>query len=240
MAHRGASAEAPENTLEAFDLALERGADALELDVRQGAAGALAVIHDATLDRTTGAEGPVAERTGEELRRAGVPLFPDVLGRYPDVELTVDVKDPAAVPGVARLLEERERTGSTVLYAEHGTRLAAFRGYPGRRATSTRQALRLALLDRWIPGLPRGRFPEVVHTPPRRWGVPVVTEGFVDAVHRAGRSVQVWTVDEPARLLRFAQWGVDAIVTNDVRTAARLFSQDSTPGDGDGDQPAPS
>ncbi|HEY7614826.1 MAG TPA: glycerophosphodiester phosphodiesterase family protein, partial [Gemmatimonadales bacterium] len=68
IAHRGASAEAPENTLPAFEAATKGGADAFELDVRLTADGAPVVIHDATLDRTTDRMGPVRGLTLAELR----------------------------------------------------------------------------------------------------------------------------------------------------------------------------
>ena len=70
VAHRGASAAAPENTMEAFRLGIEAGADAVELDVHLTADGELAVIHDDTLDRTTDRSGPVAELTMGEIREA--------------------------------------------------------------------------------------------------------------------------------------------------------------------------
>lgn len=70
VAHRGSSATAPENTIEAFRLAAEAAADAIELDVHLTADGQLAVIHDETLDRTTDRTGAVAELTMDEIRRA--------------------------------------------------------------------------------------------------------------------------------------------------------------------------
>lgn len=223
VAHRGAAAEAPENTMEAFDLAVELGADALELDVRRAADGALAVIHDATLDRTTVASGPVSGRTGPELESLGVPLLRDVLRRHPHLPVTVDVKDGEATPAVVEALRELDRVERTVLYVEDGTDLPSFRSYPGPRATSTRQAARFALLERWVPGRPGRGFPEVIHTALRWKGLPVVTPGSVRAAHRNGREVQVWTVNDPARLRRLARWGVDALVTDDVRRAVELF-----------------
>ena len=92
IAHRGAAAEAPENTIEAFDLSVFLGADALELDVQQAGDGTLVVIHDSTVDRTTEADGPVAGFGGAELERLGVPALEEVLERYGGVEITVDVK----------------------------------------------------------------------------------------------------------------------------------------------------
>src|SRR5688572_6117496 len=85
VAHRGASAERPENTLAAFARAADLGADAVEFDVRVTADGRGVVLHDDTLDRTTDGEGPLAKRTLAEVRglRAGgepVPTVEEALG----------------------------------------------------------------------------------------------------------------------------------------------------------------
>jgi len=66
-AHRGGAALRPENTIVSFDHGLSLGADGLELDVHLSRDGVVVVHHDATLDRTTGARGPIAQRTAEEL-----------------------------------------------------------------------------------------------------------------------------------------------------------------------------
>jgi glycerophosphoryl diester phosphodiesterase len=82
FAHRGGSALAPENTMEAFDRGLAVGADGLELDVHLSRDGVVVVHHDQTLDRTTSLKGPIADRTADELRSAAVPTLADVLARY--------------------------------------------------------------------------------------------------------------------------------------------------------------
>lgn len=227
MAHRGAAAEAPENTLDAFALAVELGADEFELDVRRSADDVLVVIHDPTLERTTTATGPVAGLTAESLARLAIPALETVFDRWRDVPMTVDVKEPELTARVVALIEAFGRVERTVLYVEEGVRRDDFRGYAGRRATSTGQALRLALL-RWLPGVPGRGFPELVHTPRWRYGIPVVTPGFVADVHAHGREVQVWTVDDPSLMLRLAEWGVDAIVTNDVRAARTWLGPGTT------------
>ena len=126
VAHRGASRQAPENTMEAFKLGVEAGADAIELDVHLTADGQLAVIHDDTLDRTTDATGSVAGTTMDEIRRAdagarfsrdddaglpfagrglGVPTLPEVLAWLPDkVGLVVEIKARAAADAVVDAL----------------------------------------------------------------------------------------------------------------------------------------
>src|SRR5919204_389354 len=125
VAHRGASAGAPENTADAFELAIRHGADALELDVRLSADGVPVVIHDATLDRTTDGQGPVSGRTAAELQRldAGarftrdggrtfpfrgqgsrIPTLADVLRAFPEVPLLVEIKEVGAQRAVREVL----------------------------------------------------------------------------------------------------------------------------------------
>lgn len=128
VAHRGASGQAPENTLEAFGLAVEAGADAIELDVHLTADGELAVIHDETLDRTTDRAGAVAELTMDEIRQADagaafggeggeypfrgrgltVPTLPEVLDWLPDgLGLVVEIKSRSAPDAVVDALRGR-------------------------------------------------------------------------------------------------------------------------------------
>jgi glycerophosphoryl diester phosphodiesterase len=122
VAHRGASAQAPENTMEAFRLGVAAGADAVELDVHLTADGQLAVIHDDTLNRTTDRSGPVASMTMDEVRQADagarfarpddaglpfageglrVPTLPEVLEWLPaDIGLVVEIKARSAPDAV--------------------------------------------------------------------------------------------------------------------------------------------
>lgn len=233
VAHRGASAEAPENSLEAFALAMELGADAIELDVRRTADGVLLVVHDATLDRTTGATGVIARLSGPKVARARqangepIPRLEDVLRRFPSVEITVDVKEPGAADDVVRLIRSLGRVEATILYVEDGTDTEAFRGYEGRRATSTMQARRLAADLDWLSAARPREIPEVVHTPLRDGRTPIVTREFVRRVRESGRSVQVWTIDDLATAAKLAASGVDGIITNDVRGMRALTGGDA-------------
>lgn len=126
LAHRGASVQAPENTLAAFRLAVEQGADGIKLDVHRTADMQLAVIHDETVDRTTDGTGNVRDLSMDEIRRfdagarfvaeddsewAGrglrVPTLPEVLDWLPDgIRLVVELKPRAAAAAAAEALRE--------------------------------------------------------------------------------------------------------------------------------------
>ena len=128
VAHRGASAQAPENTMEAFRLGVEAGADAIELDVHLTADGQLAVIHDDTLDRTTDRTGAIRDLTMDEIRQADagarfsrgddsghpfrgrglrVPTLAEVLEWLPDgVGLVIEIKARAAAEAVVEALRD--------------------------------------------------------------------------------------------------------------------------------------
>ena len=133
FAHPGASGYAPENTLHAFELALQQGADALELDVRLTRDGAAVVMHDETVDRTTSLSGPVRSHTLAELRLgdagawftpdrgrthpfagAGVrvPTLAEVLWSFPSVPVLIEVKEPEVQEAVRRGLVEENASGS--------------------------------------------------------------------------------------------------------------------------------
>jgi glycerophosphoryl diester phosphodiesterase len=234
IAHRGSSAESPENTLPAFEAAVRHGADAIELDVRLTADGAPVVIHDATLDRTTDRTGPLAALTLAELRTvdAGwhftpdsgrthpcrgshhrIPTLGEVLWAFPKLNLLVEIKEPAAQEAVRRVLVQEDATARCVVASEHREALLAFDEPPFLRGASAPEIsalYRAALLRRRVPAAGYG----LLSVPLRYRGLPVPTSGFVAAARANGCAVHVWTVDSPDTARRLWRRGVSGIVTN--------------------------
>lgn len=119
VGHRGAAAYEPENTLPAFERSIADGAVATELDVFLSKDGAVVVMHDPTLDRTTSLSGRVDEHTREELVAAGVPMLEDVAdltkGR---TVLVVEIKAGDGIePKVAEIIREREMEAETIIFS---------------------------------------------------------------------------------------------------------------------------
>jgi glycerophosphoryl diester phosphodiesterase len=217
FAHRGGSALAPENTIRAFDNGVALGADGLELDVHLSRDGIVVVHHDRLLDRTTALRGPIAWRDAAELRRAEVPSLAEVLGRYRDRRIIVEMKVnhpelAAATLDVIRAAGAVER----VCLGSFGRRvLRAARAIEPNIATSgAREEVRLALYRSWVRW-PVSRTGYCGYQIPEYAGrTRVVSPRFVDDAHRAGLGVQVWTVDTAEAAHRLLGWGVDALITD--------------------------
>jgi glycerophosphoryl diester phosphodiesterase len=244
FAHRGGSALGPENTLAAFDRGAAAGADGLELDVQLSADGVVVVCHDPTLDRTTNRTGRLAGLTADELARVdagyrftdgrgtfgfrnqgvGIPTLAEVLGRYPDLLVIVEMK--VDVPEMGRAVAEVVRAAGAaerVCAAGYGLRsLGAARAALPEMATSAcHPEVRMALYRSWA-GWPVARVPYGGYQVPEHaaW-LRVVSPRFVRHAHRAGLKVQVWTVDEEADMTRLLQWGVDGLISNCPDVAVR-------------------
>ena len=234
IAHRGASGSAPENTVPAFELAVETGADALELDVRLTGDGVPVVLHDAVLDRTTDRKGPLRNFTLEQLRDvdagarftadagrthpfrgAGVrvPTLQEVLRAFPEMPCMVEIKEPEAQEAVRQVVLEERAVDRCVLAAEHHAALAVFREPPFATAASGAEigALYRSVLFRRLPASVPYR---CLSVPLRHRGLPVPTRGFVAVARRLGCPVHVWTINEPATARLLWSRGVTGVVTN--------------------------
>lgn len=249
VAHRGASARAPENTMEAYRLAVEAGADAIELDIHLSQDGQLAVIHDDTVDRTTDGAGSVTGFNMDTLRQfdagarftapngstpyAGkglkIPTLPEVLDWLPgDIGLVVEIKARAAVPAVIDALRDQpvrlENRASVISFDEV--------------AIDEAHAL--------DPGLPTGYLlvPTQPLEPALRWAV----EHGHTAVHpwdgdlgmdpapalaqamAYGRQLGSYVVNDPGRMKHLAVYGLWGFVTDVPDVAREALGPRTTPG----------
>lgn len=219
IAHRGASAEAPENTLAAFDLAARLGVDAFELDVRKSADDVPVVMHDRTVTRTTALRGRVAAHSAADLARAGVPALADVLEAFPSMPVLVEVKEPGVQALTAEVIRRANARGRCVVASEYHVALAVFRTPAFLVAASGREITRawLSAQLRIRPEASRSQ-PYVCASVPRRHrGVTIPTRRFVRMLHARGIAVHVWTVDDEARALALWAHGVNGILTNNPR-----------------------
>ncbi|MDB4966390.1 MAG: Glycerophosphoryl diester phosphodiesterase [Myxococcales bacterium] len=216
-AHRGASAERPENTMAAFRRAVELGVDALELDIHATADGVLVVSHDGDGRRRAGVDRRIGDLTWAEASRWDVgagermPTFEEVVTAFPTVRLNVDLKHGAAEAAIAllRRFDAEERTCLASFQMRTMERVRAL-GYRGPTALSRAEALAALGLPATVR---RGRF----RCRAQRAQLPVwLARPWIIARMKAlGLDVDFWTVDDPALAQRLVAMGADGIMTND-------------------------
>ena len=244
FAHRGASALAPENTMESFRMARRAGVPYLELDVHLSSDGEVVVIHDNSVSRTTGRRGRVERMALGEIRRldAGheftldrgrsfpyrgkglhIPTLEEVLEEFPEARVTIEIKKTRKGIGAAVLdVIRRCRAEERVLVASHEHQhLQEFRSLSAGIPTSFSKTEVREFLARVRGGDANGyRPPGNALQVPEYFGLRRVTSvAFIEAAHRLGLEVHVWTVNEPVHMKRLLRWGVDGIMTDDPARA---------------------
>lgn len=237
IAHRGASAHAPENTVAALEMAEEIGVDAVEIDLHLTRDGHAVVHHDATLDRTTDGSGPLAARTLAELRcldaggsfldERGERPFAGAGLRIPTLDDALDAVGcaavlelkaggPALAEEVARVVRARGAGERVIVASQSDELIDAFRTRAPEVATGlaerelrTLWGLSRVRLARWA------RLPGVVAQVPEHAGGRHVTDGaFIDAAHALGLHVHVWPINDPERMHALLDDGTDGIITD--------------------------
>ena len=252
VAHRGGAKLRPENTVSAFDHAIESKVDGIELDVRLSRDGQPVVIHDATLDRTTNLRGPVEALTVAELshvdaahrfdpdrgfpyrgRGIGIARLADVVDRYRGVPLVVEIK------GESRELAERTvavihdagAAGRVVIGGFNPVTMGAARAAgPDLITSAATPEVRWALYRSWVGLAPRRPPYRLFQVPERKDWHRVVSRRFVSAARRSLVPVHVWTVNDPADMRRLIRWGVTGLITDRPDVALELVLTESRTG----------
>ena len=227
FAHRGGAfhpgLEGLENTLTAFQHAVELGYRYLETDVHATRDGVLLAFHDAVLDRVTGSTGTIAELGYDDLaevvvaEREQIPTLVSLLERFPHIRFNIDIKSEAAVRPLAELIRRTASHDRVLVGSFDDRRMRQFRSHMDRPvATACGPAAVVAA--RFAPRLATTRLGrtagDAYQVPHRRGRLRVVTEAFVARAHALGRPVHVWTVDDPAEMHQLLDLGVDGLITD--------------------------
>lgn len=236
FAHRGGAAAGDENTMTAFERAVDLGYRYVETDVQATADGVVVVFHDADLARLAGRHTRVDALRWADLvtvrigGEAAVPRLDEVLDAWPRVRFNVDVKADAAVEPTVATLRRTAAHERVLLASFSDRRLARLRRACGPAvATSlaTREVARLRV-GAYGPRLGayrrRARAGVVAAQVPVRYGpLPVVDRRFVERAHRLGLQVHVWTVDDPAEMHGLLDLGVDGIMTDHPEVLREVY-----------------
>ena len=239
FAHRGASGEAPENTLVAFQRAVTLGMTYAELDVHVSRDGHVVVSHDATLERTTNGHGKIQDYSLVELQKVNagyhfstdgghtfpfratgvhIPTLVEVLQSFPTIRFTVEIKqvDPPIEEQVIAAVQTCGRAKQVILASEHDAVLTRVRMLASEIATNLGYREVVDFIQRVATNqLADYRPPgQALQIPPEFHGIPLVTAQTVAAAQSLGCEMHVWTINDQHEMERLLDLGVDGIMSD--------------------------
>jgi glycerophosphoryl diester phosphodiesterase len=217
FAHRGGASDNPENTMPAFQHAVDLGYTYLETDVHATRDGVLVAFHDDSLDRTTDRTGLINSLPWSEVRTARVdgrepiPLFEELMEQFPEARINIDCKANTGVDALIASLERLDCLDRVLVGGFSDARLRRLRSAFGGSLCTSFGPQQIAAL-RFAGRVPWGG--EAAQVPVRHGRLEIVTHEFVSRAHRRGIQVHVWTIDEPAEMHRLLDLGVDGLMTD--------------------------
>ncbi|MEE2665813.1 MAG: glycerophosphodiester phosphodiesterase [Myxococcota bacterium] len=252
IGHRGAAADAPENTLPSFEHALAVGAHILESDV-QGTRDAVPVLsHDASLERMTGSPQRIEALELETLRSfdaafgfagddgsyplrgrgIGVPTLGEAFEAFPAARFNLEIKAdlPGLVESVVALIAEHDRADRTLLAAESDAVMARIRAETRRAGVHPAIGASLADVVGFVQAAVAGVAPTseamALQIPPEFAGRPLITPQLVSHAHAHGTVVHAWTINQVSEMARLIELGVDGLITDDpARMHAHFYPE---------------
>lgn len=250
LAHQGASAYAPSNTIPSFQKAVEMGADVLELDVHLTRDGAIVVAHDDTVDRLTNGAGRIRDFTLADLQKldAGyrfttdggatypyrgkgihIPTLEEVFKTFPQARVNIEIKEgdqPIAQP-LADLIHGMGMAKQVLVVSVYSKAIQDFRKVAPDVATAASKSEILSMVIQWKIGLGF-----LWHAPADAVQIPFETRessgidlgraGLVRVAHGRNVKVHYWTVDDPAEMKKLLQLGADGLITDKPDVALQV------------------
>lgn len=222
FAHRGGASEAPENTMPAFQYAVDLGYRYVETDVHATSDGVLLAFHDSKLDRVTNMTGVIREMPYSEVSKAlvdgrePIPRFEELLLAWPDLRINIDPKKDNTIAPLIASLKQHHAVDRVCIGAFSDSRLETMRRELGPTLCTSAGPLETTRLVAAAHGLPM----PVPHgiacaqVPVKQGPLPIVNSRFVAFMHSREMQVHVWTIDDEPEMDRLFDLGVDGIMTD--------------------------
>lgn len=228
FAHRGGASDMPENTMPAFQYAVDHGYRHVETDVQVTSDGVLVAFHDNDLSRTCGRNARISDLPWSQVRtalvdgKAPIPLLEEMLSAWPELRINIDCKSDAAVDALVATLQRCAALDRVSVGAFSDRRIRRLRQLLGSRLCSALGPIETALLRF---GRPRQLIGNAAQVPVRQGRLTVVTEAFIKRAHALGIMVHVWTIDDPEEMHRLLDLGVDGLMTDRPTVLRDVFEE---------------
>lgn len=232
IAHRGASGYEPENTLSAFEKAIELGADMVELDIHLCKTGEAIVMHDETVNRTTNGHGRISSKSLEEIKELTINSKEEIPTLQQVIDITkgrcgldIEVKDKKAAERVIELIQKNRIQDSVIVSSSYLKPLKTIKKHHSDTPTalifySAKSNLKNLLIQ--VTSLQLLPITQLVIIY-RAWRTksqwihlkyPIAQKNFIKLLHKLNYKVAVWVINSHRQINKMKQKGVDAIISN--------------------------
>lgn len=229
MAHRGGSLMADnfarENTLHAFANAVELGYRYVETDVHATSDGVLVAFHDDDLERVSGEAGRISDLSWADIRAIlvggaePIPMLDDVLDAFPDLRVNIDIKAASAIEPLVAVIERHSAQTRVCVASFSARRLRRFRKLAGSSVATAASPVGVGLAALLPSSISHVRSSAPV------WQIPLSTTvlgaeiglfgpRLLNELHKLGKRVHIWTIDDAETMHQLIELGVDGIVTD--------------------------
>ena len=222
FAHRGGAGVFPENTMPAFQNAVDMGYAYLETDVHASKDGKVFAFHDDSLDRVTDHIGKISNLTSKEISKieingfAKIPSLSELLETFPEVKINIDPKTDSVVTPLINLLKHTNSVSRVCIGSFSDKRIKQVRKELGSGlcvSAGPKAVMKfLAGKFRFSQSIPDYHCLQV---PQRSGPVRIITHDFVNKAHSKGLQVHVWTIDDPKEMSELLDLGVDGLMTDE-------------------------
>src|SRR6266498_4773407 len=242
IAHQGGDGVWPGDTIYAFEKTVEIGADVLEMDAHITKDSQIVLMHDEKVDRTTDGTGLIENLTLKELKQLDaaykwsnddgktfpyrgqgiqVPTLNELFQKFPQIRYVIEIKltqNPIDKP-LCDLIRKNNMQNKAVIASFHDVAMQNFRKTCPEVATSASrgEVTKFVLLGKvFLSGLVAPQYQSIQppYDPAESLNIPVMTRRFIREAHAKNLAVEPWTVDDPALMKQYIEWGVDGIMTD--------------------------
>ena len=222
FAHRGGASDAPENTVPAFQRAIDLGYIYIETDVHATKDGVLLAFHDDDLSRTCGRPGLISELNYEDVKNARVngtepiPLLEELITTWPSAHINIDCKSDQALKPLTERIARGDLFDRICVGSFSDKRLNSLRDQFGEDLCTSmgpRDVTKLRL-GSWVRRSGSFRNIHAAQVPVSQGPLTILDRSFIQAAHNAEIQVHVWTIDDEDEMVRLLDLGVDGIMTD--------------------------
>ena len=232
FAHRGGTSAAPENTLRAFNHAINLGYRYIETDVHATRDGKLVAFHDNDLQRTCGKSWKIEETDWSTLTTARIdstdpiPLLDELLTTWPEIRINIDCKSDAAMQPLIETIRKTNCIDRVCVGSFSDKRLRHIRTELGAGLCTSMGPMEVARLvlgsTTRLPISP-SHHALIAQVPVRQGPIPVVTQRSITRAHNLDIQVHVWTIDDPRHIGELLDMGVDGVMSDDTQALKDVF-----------------